>query len=41
MVAETCKVGDTVLELVAVVAANAAVDNAIIPSANIMKYFFI
>jgi hypothetical protein len=41
MVAEICNVGETVLELVAVVAANAAVDNAIIPSAKIMKYFFI
>jgi hypothetical protein len=41
MVAEICNVGATVLVPVAVVAAKAAVDMAIIPSAKIVKYFFI
>src|ERR1041385_1752625 len=41
MVAGTCSVGETVLVLVACVPANAAVDNAIIPSVKIIKYFFI
>jgi Na+-transporting NADH:ubiquinone oxidoreductase subunit NqrB len=40
-VAEICSVGDTVFVLTAVVAANAAVESAIIPSAKIVKYFFI
>lgn len=41
MVAEICRVGDTVVVLVAVVPANAAVESVIIPSAKIVKYFFI
>src|SRR6476646_12145055 len=41
MVAEICRVGETVLVLVADVPATAAVDSAIIPSARIVKNFFI